>query len=430
MNSLTLIQFVTQIGIMSTAPSFSPSQSISTTLAPSPIPLVEAQNDRSIRSIDPTTGIATTVSVAAIILFFCFYIGCRSRSEEREKDDAAINNDLSNDDGRASGIEDQDTNNSAEIMSESRAMPKMQAISTISNEEEQNYSDDKQEDKDEPIIKEPDEVPKIETITTSDEERSNSNSATEFDSELSESDTNTHSSLAQSVPHSNGKDGFDASDSDNHTDDENIDLMLVKTSKESKTLMQHLDAAIDDGDWDTVAVIAGDMGDNDYSPGSSASGSSGNTSASSSISGKSLSEVEKVETINKLIVDKNWKAVDTLTNASEADYESDAEKTESTDNKSSITPNKRRNLIDFITKSWSNSRVEENASDKDNSEKEVDIESLDSGRLSKIRKEIEELVRQIIPDEINNVNEMMNQFQGREEELLETLRTMVERRVK
>merc|ERR1712038_2204853 len=107
-----------------------------------------------------------------------------------------------------------------------------------------------------------------------------------------------------------------------------------------------------------------------------------------------------------------------------------AEETEPTENTSSITPKKRRNLIDFITKSWANSRAEENISDEDNSEKAVDVESIDSGRLSKIREEIEELVRRIIPDEIDNVDEMMNQFQGREEELVQTLQTMLERRVK
>lgn len=46
-----------------------------------------------------------------------------------------------------------------------------------------------------------------------------------------------------------------------------------------------------------------------------------------------------------------------------------------------------------------------------------------------IRSEVEALVRRVVPEEIDNVDEMMNQFKGREEELVETLRTMQERAI-
>jgi len=46
-----------------------------------------------------------------------------------------------------------------------------------------------------------------------------------------------------------------------------------------------------------------------------------------------------------------------------------------------------------------------------------------------IRAEVEALVRRVVPEEIDNVDEMMNQFKGREEELVETLRTMQERAI-
>ena len=50
-------------------------------------------------------------------------------------------------------------------------------------------------------------------------------------------------------------------------------------------------------------------------------------------------------------------------------------------------------------------------------------------KLDEIRKEVDELVRQVVPEEQDNVDEMMLQFQGREEELVETLRSMQERQV-
>lgn len=46
-----------------------------------------------------------------------------------------------------------------------------------------------------------------------------------------------------------------------------------------------------------------------------------------------------------------------------------------------------------------------------------------------MRAEVEALVRRVVPEEIDNVDEMLNQFKGREEELVETLRTMQERAV-
>jgi hypothetical protein len=46
-----------------------------------------------------------------------------------------------------------------------------------------------------------------------------------------------------------------------------------------------------------------------------------------------------------------------------------------------------------------------------------------------IRAEVETLVKRVVPDEIDNIDEMMVQFEGREDELIETLRTMHERNV-
>lgn len=48
---------------------------------------------------------------------------------------------------------------------------------------------------------------------------------------------------------------------------------------------------------------------------------------------------------------------------------------------------------------------------------------------SSIRAEVEELVRQVVPDEIDNIDEMMTQFRGREQDLINTLRTMQDQKV-
>lgn len=52
-----------------------------------------------------------------------------------------------------------------------------------------------------------------------------------------------------------------------------------------------------------------------------------------------------------------------------------------------------------------------------------------ASNLAEVRAEVEALVRRVVPEEIDNVDEMMNQFKGREDELIETLKTMQERAI-
>lgn len=52
-----------------------------------------------------------------------------------------------------------------------------------------------------------------------------------------------------------------------------------------------------------------------------------------------------------------------------------------------------------------------------------------SRNREEMRAEVEMLVRRVVPDEVENIDEMMLQFEGREDELIETLRTMQERNV-
>jgi uncharacterized protein YdaU (DUF1376 family) len=56
-------------------------------------------------------------------------------------------------------------------------------------------------------------------------------------------------------------------------------------------------------------------------------------------------------------------------------------------------------------------------------------ESRSTRQIYEYRQEVEDLVRRVVPDELRNVDEMMMQFRGREDELIETLRTMEERAV-
>jgi len=61
--------------------------------------------------------------------------------------------------------------------------------------------------------------------------------------------------------------------------------------------------------------------------------------------------------------------------------------------------------------------------------KSVNTSASQRERLLEIRARVIQLVRDVVPEEVDNVDEMMLQFKGKEEDLLETLRTMKERSV-
>ena len=53
----------------------------------------------------------------------------------------------------------------------------------------------------------------------------------------------------------------------------------------------------------------------------------------------------------------------------------------------------------------------------------------DKQHANAYRVEVESLVRRVVPDEIENIDDIMEQFSGREEELIETLRVMQEKSI-
>ncbi len=57
----------------------------------------------------------------------------------------------------------------------------------------------------------------------------------------------------------------------------------------------------------------------------------------------------------------------------------------------------------------------------------VDVQ--EKRQMNAYRAEVEALIRRVVPDEIENVDDIMVQFSGREEELIETLRAMQEKSI-
>eukprot|EP01082_Thalassiosira_pseudonana_P003174 g3692.t1 g3692 contig12:2570903-2574182(+) len=162
-----------------------------------------------------------------------------------------------------------------------------------------------------------------------------------------------------------------------------------------KVTRADLNAAIDAGDWAAVGATAALLANSsDHDSGAELRGDSVHTTESM------ISDLENSRTseLDSLVEAGDWQGV--ILAAAQFEGVSGAE-------------------------SFNQSR--------DRLDDEANLSSVSSGHtkrnMQEIRAEVETLVKRVVPDEIDNVDEMMVQFKGREDELIETLRTMLERNV-
>ena len=182
-----------------------------------------------------------------------------------------------------------------------------------------------------------------------------------------------------------------------------------------KTLAE-LDASIEKGDWAAVGVAAaGLLAFPEYADDAASRASS---RRSSDRDHKQAASPQRETEIDRLIECGDWEAV--IMAASRFDAE---------ETLSPIVQARRLSL------SSSNSSIGllqsmDEGGEKSSRSKNVGARSRTttmSEANTQIRDQIEELVQDVVPEEMDNIDELIFQFQGQEEELLETLRTMKER---
>ena len=170
-----------------------------------------------------------------------------------------------------------------------------------------------------------------------------------------------------------------------------------------------LDAAIEQGDWAAVGATAALLAA--ASDSQSYSSKSEQNTGTRSRTGSDVSSIDaaRAAELDHLVDAGDWEGVVLAA----AKYEADGEK-------DSSTPS------DSISGSGNESR-----SNTDTAGQTADssIGSSKGLKQQEYRAIVEDLVSRVVPEEIQNVDEMMTQFRGREDELVETLRTMQERAV-
>jgi len=162
-----------------------------------------------------------------------------------------------------------------------------------------------------------------------------------------------------------------------------------------KVTRDDLNAAIEAGDWAVVGATAALLADTDHSSSMSMSeseqGLQPSIQTSESFQTETSESNHRAEELDRMVEAGNWEGVVLAA----AQFEGASPQDENTQFSSNV----------------------DSSSSPSTEDKEA------------IRAEVERLVRRVVPDEIDNIDEMMLQFEGREPELVETLRTMQERSV-
>ncbi len=201
----------------------------------------------------------------------------------------------------------------------------------------------------------------------------------------------------------------------NDSSDHNSELNELPTKKHISR--EELEKQIAQGDWAavgaTAAILASDnrASEGSLSSGLSVGGSSMSSSGLSTVFSGTSRERARAAELDRLVDAGDWEGVVLTAAKFEADDRDDK-----TYGSASIKDSNKSTADHSFANSSNNST---NMSDTMSNNLKRD----------EIRAEVEALVRRVVPDELDNVDEMMSQFIGREEELLETLRTMQERSI-
>lgn len=195
-------------------------------------------------------------------------------------------------------------------------------------------------------------------------------------------------------------------------------------SFESPHPMNELDIAIANGDWASVGATAALIASTTLATPSSRSGRNSRRSSASSSSVASGDFSQRVAELDRLVDSGDWEAV--VVAAARYDAEGTSVAGEDTSRSCrSRTSTQGSEAMDSYASNMDYSSVDRSM----NTGRSVATSASQKERLQEIRAQVTKMVQEIVPDEAENVDEMMSQFKGKEEELLETLRTMKERNV-
>jgi len=190
--------------------------------------------------------------------------------------------------------------------------------------------------------------------------------------------------------------------------DDELDSQMSQSEELGTAKREDLDAAIQAGDWKAVGATAALIANSSSSPTkqSSPSKSEVDTSRGHSVS---THEARQVNELEELIEKGDWTGL--MDAANRFENASDAGSLEDDSVRQSNS-----SLMETL--------IGSHETDEENSASETASSSPGSKSSAELRAQIEDLVMTVVPSELENLDEMLLQFKGREDELISTLRTM------
>ncbi len=181
-------------------------------------------------------------------------------------------------------------------------------------------------------------------------------------------------------------------------------------------IREELDKAIKLGDWSLVGATAAIIA---QSPADflTTAINSPNSSGMNSSSYSNQRDMERATEVEKLVEIGDWEGVVLAA----AKFEAESDRDGVTEGSASNSEGHK-----FLASRYLN---DANSTNSPSVSTNISESASNNLKQAELRAEVEALVRRVVPDEIDNVDEMMNEFRGREEELVETLRTMQERNI-
>jgi len=191
--------------------------------------------------------------------------------------------------------------------------------------------------------------------------------------------------------------------------DDELDSQMSQSEELGIAKREDLDAAIQAGDWKAVGATAALIA-NSSSP-TKQSSSPSNKSDVDTSRGHSVSthEARQVNELEELIEKGDWTGL--MDAANRFENASDAGSLEDDSVRQSNS-----SLMETL--------IGSHETDEEHSTSETPSSSPGSKSSAELRAQIEDLVMTVVPSELENLDEMLLQFKGREDELISTLKTM------
>jgi hypothetical protein len=221
-----------------------------------------------------------------------------------------------------------------------------------------------------------------------------------------------------------------------------VEELEEEEEKEDKTATnttsrQRLDQAIQAGDWAAVGQIAAVLAaSSPEQPLEEEDASASSMPLYSLYPSRSMEsnisvEIAKMELLDQLVEKERWQ--DVMVMAAKFEAEAIMEQQSSTSQSRGESEDAESTSVNSRTTGGSFTGSEDLNTIRSSSMVSPTTSFTDSfGRTqlrAEIREEVVALVQMVVPEELDNVDEMMKQFHGREDELIETLRSMQERMV-